>query len=189
LVLVAADHRLAAPGPISPRDLRDEPMIMLHQPPSADMFREAPATEGVQPLARHTTTHFESVCSLVASGAGYSLLLQRPSSQATYAGPPPGAPHDRRDVRQVDVVLAHDSARVTQRPPGFADFCTGRPADRFTVGSARRVAQEGPAVVATRVCDEKNADHDASVDGVGRWRTNSPWCILRSGRTAPAIAR
>jgi DNA-binding transcriptional LysR family regulator len=64
------------------------------------------------------------VRSLVASGAGYSLLLQRPSLHATYAGPPLVYREIVEDVRTVDVVLAHArDARLTRRAQAFADFC------------------------------------------------------------------
>jgi DNA-binding transcriptional LysR family regulator len=123
-VLLSADHRLAAPGPISLTELRDEPMIMLDQPPSATMFREVLAAGGVEPKVRFTTTHFESVRSLVASGAGYSLLLQRPSPESTYAGPPLIYREIVEEVRTVEVVLVHArTARLTRRAQAFAEFC------------------------------------------------------------------
>jgi DNA-binding transcriptional LysR family regulator len=123
-VLLAADHRLAAPGPISLAELRDEPMVLLDQPPSATMFREVLAAGGVEPNVRFTTTHFESVRSLVASGAGYSVLLQRPSPGSTYAGPPLVHREIAEEVRTVDVVLAHArTARLTRRAQALAEFC------------------------------------------------------------------
>lgn len=123
-VLLSADHRLAKPEPISLRELHDEPMIMFDTPPSATMFREALASGNVDPDVRFTTTNFESVRSLVASGAGYSLLLQRPSQDWTYAGPPLVYREIIEDVRHVDVVLAHaHDARLTRRARAFADFC------------------------------------------------------------------
>jgi DNA-binding transcriptional LysR family regulator len=123
-VLLSADHRLAAPGPISLTELADEPMIMLDMPPSAEMFREVLAVAAVEPLIRFSTTNFESVRSLVASGAGYSLLLQRPAPHATYAGPPLIYREIVEDVRTVDVVLAHArDARLTRRAQAFTDFC------------------------------------------------------------------
>jgi DNA-binding transcriptional LysR family regulator len=60
----------------------------------------------------------------VNAGAGYSLLLQRPSPHATYAGPPLVSREIVEDVRTVDVVLAHArDARLTRRAQAFADFC------------------------------------------------------------------
>ena len=123
-VLLPAGHRLAEPGPIALRELRDEPMVMLDMSPSAPMFREVLAAGGVEPNVRFSTTNFESVRSLVASGAGYSLLLQRPSPESTYAGPPLVYREILDDVRCVDVVLAGaGTARPTRRAQAFAEFC------------------------------------------------------------------
>ncbi|MFE4664642.1 LysR family transcriptional regulator [Streptomyces sp. NPDC056716] len=125
-VLLAADHHLARPEPISLRELRDEPMIMLDMPPSMEMFREVLAAGGVEPNIRFVSTHFESVRSLVASGAGYSVLLMRPPDRFTYAGPPLVYREIAEDVRSVDIVLAWPrSARPTRRATAFADFCVG----------------------------------------------------------------
>jgi DNA-binding transcriptional LysR family regulator len=123
-VLLPRDHRLAVPGPISLAELRDEPMVMLDMPPSATMFREVLASGGIEPNVRFSSANFESVRSLVASGAGYSLLLQRPSPDVTYAGPPVVHREIAEEVRTVDVVLASArAARLTRRAEAFAAFC------------------------------------------------------------------
>ena len=123
-VLLAADHRLATPEPILLCELRNEPMIMLDMPPSATMFRGWLVAAGVEPLVRFSSASFESVRSLVASGAGYSLLLQRPAPHATYAGPPLVHREIKEDVGTMDIVLAHPrSARLTRRAQAFAEFC------------------------------------------------------------------
>ncbi len=123
-VLLAADHRLATDAPISLSELKDEPMIMLDMPPSATMFREVLVSAGVEPRVRFSSASFESVRSLVASGAGYSLLLQRPSPHATYAGPPLVYREIVEDVGTMDVVLAHPrNARLTRRAQALAEFC------------------------------------------------------------------
>lgn len=123
-VLLSADHRLAGTTPLRLGELAGEPMIMLDMPPSAALFREVLAAGGVEPEVRFSTTNVESVRSLVASGAGYSLLLQRPSPHSTYAGPPLVYREIAEDVRDVDVVLAHArGARLTRRAHAFTDFC------------------------------------------------------------------
>ena len=123
-VVLGAEHRLAEPGPISLAELRDEPMVMLDMPPSAAMFREVLAAGGIEPNVRFSSASFESVRSLVASGAGYSLLLQRPSPRSTYAGPPLVYREIAEDVRTVSVVLAHArDARLTRRADAFTAFC------------------------------------------------------------------
>lgn len=130
-VLLPRDHRLATPGPISLTELRDEPMVMLDMPPSATMFREVLASGGIEPNVRFSSANFESVRSLVASGAGYSLLLQRPSPDATYAGPALVHREIADEVRTVDVVLASArAARPTRRAEAFAAFCAAAFADQ-----------------------------------------------------------
>ena len=123
-VLLAADHPLAKPGPMSLGELRDEPMVLLDMPPSAAMFLQVLVQAGVEPNVRFSSASFESVRSLVASGAGYSLLLQRPSPHTTYAGPPLVHREIVEDVRSTDVVLARAAnARPTRRAQAFAEFC------------------------------------------------------------------
>lgn len=123
-VLLAADHRLAGKTPIALADLGNEPMVMLDMPPSSQMFREVLREGGVEPDVRFVSTHFESVRSLVASGVGYSILLQRPSADFTYAGPSLVYREIADEVLSVDVVLAHArDARLTRRAQAFAMFC------------------------------------------------------------------
>lgn len=124
-VLLAADHHLAASAPIPLADLAGEPMVLLDMPPSGEMFRQVLAEGGgVDPDVRFVSTHFESVRSLVASGLGYSILLQRPSAEFTYAGPPLAYREIADDVLTVSVVLAQArDARPTKRAQAFAAFC------------------------------------------------------------------
>ena len=124
-VILPADHPLASDdGPIPLSELRDEPMVMPDMPPSEDLYREILSGAGVDPRVSFTTRTAESVRSLVACGAGYSLVLQRPSPATTYAGRPLKYREIADDVRSVDVVLAHaGTARLTRRARAFSDFC------------------------------------------------------------------
>jgi DNA-binding transcriptional LysR family regulator len=120
-----AGHRFARQdGPIALADLRDEPMVMAHIPTSEDMFGAVFGSAGVQPNVRFRTSTAESVRSLVACGAGYSVMLHRPPRTATDAGPPLEVREIADSVPDVDVVLAHArSARLTRRANAFSDFC------------------------------------------------------------------
>ena len=124
-VILPADHRLARQDdPIALADLREEPMVMPDMPPSEDLYREILSSADVHPEVRFRTTTSESVRSLVACGAGYALVLQRPSPAMTYAGLPLKYREIADDVRGVDVVLAHaGAARLTRRARAFSDFC------------------------------------------------------------------
>ena len=123
-VIVPAGHRLARhDGPIGLVELGDEPMVMPDMPPSEDLFREILGGAGVHPRVAVRTTTAESVRSLVACGAGYSMVLHRPGP-TTYAGLPLVYLEIADDVRGVEIVLAHArSARPTRRARAFGDFC------------------------------------------------------------------
>lgn len=124
-VILPTDHRLARDeGPIRLADLRDEPMVMPDMPPSGELYRGILRGAGVEPRVAFTTTTAESLRSLVACGAGYSLVLQRPSPATTYAGPALRYREIADDIRSVDVVLARArAARPTRRARAFSEFC------------------------------------------------------------------
>ena len=124
-VILPVNHRLARQdGAIALADLRDEPMVMAHMPPSDDMFDAVFGSADVRPDVRFRTTTAEAVRSLVACGAGYSVVLHRPSPTTTYAGPPLKYREIADDIPGVDVVLAHARyARLTRRTRAFIDFC------------------------------------------------------------------
>ena len=124
-VILPADHRLARQtDPISLADLRDEPMVMPDMPPSEGMFRDVLSSAGVEPRVRFRTTTSEAVRSMVACGAGYSLVLHRQTPTTTYAGLPLVHREIADDIESVSVVLARArTARLTRRARAFADFC------------------------------------------------------------------
>ena len=124
-LVLPADHRLArADGPVPLAELRGEPMVMPHMPPSEDMFRAVLGAADVHPEVRFRTTTSEAVRSLVASGGGYSLGLHHPSPTTTYAGLSLTYREIADDVPEVGVVLAHArTARLTRRARAFTEFC------------------------------------------------------------------
>lgn len=123
-VILPAGHPQADDGPVTLADLSGIPMVLLDMEPSATMFREVLATGGLDPEIQLVSTNFESVRSLVASGAGFSILLQRPSPEYTYAGRALVYREIADSVRSVDVVLATASGgRLTRRAAAFADCC------------------------------------------------------------------
>lgn len=123
-VILPANHRLAGHNPVRLAELAAEPMIMLDLPPSEEMFRSVFAEAGVTPKIARRTVSTEAVRALVASGAGYSLLLQRSASRVSYAGQPFVASEIDEQVSSVAVRLVrHPSARITRRAAAFAEFC------------------------------------------------------------------
>ena len=123
-VILPADHRLARhDDPIALVDLRDEPMVIPTMARGEDWFRSILRGAGIEPKVRFRTTTAESVRSLVASGAGFSMAPHRPSPM-TYAGPEVKYRDIADDVPSIDIVLAHArSARLTRRARAFSHFC------------------------------------------------------------------
>lgn len=88
-VVLPADHRLAdAPGGIDLADLRDDPMVLLDAPPSAEHAHACCARAGFAPRVTYRARTYETARSFVGRGLGWTLLLQRPSADVTYEGRP-----------------------------------------------------------------------------------------------------
>lgn len=87
-VLLHPEHRLAQADSVALRDLADEPYILFDLEPGGQYFLSVFDAEGVQPDIRFRTPNPELVRCLVARGAGYSLLSQRPKTNVSYEGLP-----------------------------------------------------------------------------------------------------
>lgn len=125
-----ADHRLAHQHTVRLADLAGEPMIMLNMPPSEEHFRSVFTQAGVTPRVARKTVTVETVRALVAGGAGYSVLLQRPASLMSYGGQPFVICEIAEDVSSVAVQAAvATSAHPTRRAQAFIAFCRAYFAD------------------------------------------------------------
>ncbi|ORA15182.1 LysR substrate-binding domain-containing protein [Mycobacterium arosiense] len=123
-VVLDISHRMANRTAVRLSDLADEPMVMLDMPPSEELFRSIFARAGVTPNVRMKTASVEAVRALVASGAGYSVLLQRSAARISYVGRPFAACEIEDDVDAVQVQLVrHANSRLTHRAEAFANFC------------------------------------------------------------------
>jgi DNA-binding transcriptional LysR family regulator len=87
-VLLHPEHRLAQADTIALRDLAEEPYILFDLEPGGRYFLSVFEAEGVTPDIRFRTPNSELVRCLVARGAGYSLLSQRPKTTVSYEGLP-----------------------------------------------------------------------------------------------------
>ncbi|WP_435198212.1 LysR substrate-binding domain-containing protein [Janibacter sp. GS2] len=87
-VLLHPDHRLAGVDSISLRDLARDPYILFDLQPGDQYFLSVFEAEGAAPNVRFRTPNSELVRCLVARGAGYSLLSQRPRSTLSNEGLP-----------------------------------------------------------------------------------------------------
>lgn len=76
-VMVSADHPLAHQGSVSLEQMHDEPLVLLDLPMSRDYFLSMFYNKGLRPKIADRTPHTSVVRSLVANGAGYSLINAR----------------------------------------------------------------------------------------------------------------
>jgi DNA-binding transcriptional LysR family regulator len=123
-LLLPREHPLAGRDEVRLAELADYDMIMLDVPPSRRYFHEVLSAAGVAPRVRHHSESFEMVRSLVARGAGYSLLIQRPVLDVSYEGRGLGVSRIAGEIAPLAVGLARLSGgRLTQRAAAFEAFC------------------------------------------------------------------
>jgi DNA-binding transcriptional LysR family regulator len=131
-VELATDHPLAARGKVRLARLAEEPMILLDVPPSEQLFRGILAEAGVTPRIARRVVSVDGVRALVATGRGYTVLLQRPLVAAAPIGLEVAVCEIVEPVSPVAVQLVRAAAtRPTRRAEAFSDVC-------------RRYLHEGP---------------------------------------------
>jgi len=123
-VELATDHPLAAKGKVRLAKLADEPMILLDVPPSEELFRGVLAEAGVTPKIARRVVSVDGVRALVATGRGYTVLLQRPIVAAAPIGLEVAVCEIVEPVSPVAVQLVRAAAtRPTRRAEAFSDIC------------------------------------------------------------------
>lgn len=100
------EHPLASRASVSLAELSAEPFVLLDLPDSNEYFLSLLAAAGVAPEIRYRTKNYEAVRSFVAMGLGFSILNQRPRTDATYAGNRIATVELSGDVRGLDVTIA-----------------------------------------------------------------------------------
>ena len=112
-VVLSVDHRLAqSDRPIDLLDLRDDPMVLLDAPPSAEHAKACCQMAGFVPEIAYRTRTYETARSFVGRGLGWTLLLQRPTADVTYEGLPIVVREIRTpqlDPVSIDVVVHGDT--------------------------------------------------------------------------------
>ncbi|MBA3743660.1 LysR family transcriptional regulator [Sporichthya sp.] len=123
-VELATDHPLAARRKVRLANLADEPMILLDVPPSEQLFRGVLAEAGVTPKIARRVVSVDGVRALVATGRGYTVLLQRPIVAASPIGLEVAVCEIVEPVSPVAVQLVRAAAtRSTRRAEAFSDVC------------------------------------------------------------------
>lgn len=85
-VTLPAGHRLADAGPIALAELREEPLVLIQAPPSAEWILGRCADAGFEPVIRYRVRSYETARSLVARGFGWTMQVQRPRNNTSYEG-------------------------------------------------------------------------------------------------------
>ena len=78
-VILPPGHALAAQQQVSLADLAEYPMVLLDLPRSREYFSTLFTDQGLHPTVSLRSPSFETVRSLVANGAGFSVLVTRHS--------------------------------------------------------------------------------------------------------------
>jgi len=123
-VELATDHPLAARRRVRLAKLADEPMILLDVPPSEQLFRGILAEAGVTPRIARRVVSVDGVRALVATGRGYTVLLQRPIVATAPIGLEVAVREIVEPITPVPVQLVRAAAtRATRRAQAFMDVC------------------------------------------------------------------
>lgn len=123
-VELARDHPMATRRRVRLALLAHEPMIMLDMPPSEELFRAILAQAGVIPKVSRRVVSVEGVRALVASGRGYTVLLQRPAVAVGAVGTEVAVREIAEAVDPVGVrIVRAASARPTRRAEAFIEVC------------------------------------------------------------------
>jgi DNA-binding transcriptional LysR family regulator len=114
-VLLHPEHGLAREDTVALRDLAEEPYILFDLEPGGQYFLSVFDAEGVTPNIRFRTPNSELVRCLVARGAGYSLLSQRPKTTVSYEGLPYVAKELTARHEGLDVVAVTPGDRMPSK--------------------------------------------------------------------------
>jgi len=106
MVVIAADHPLAARRSVHLSELAHEPYVMLDGPGSRAYFERLLEESGIDPPIAYVSTSLEAVRSAVAAGFGFTLLVMRPPSSRTYDGRKVKTLRIEGGVRVLSIVLA-----------------------------------------------------------------------------------
>jgi DNA-binding transcriptional LysR family regulator len=123
-VIMAPDHPLASEEKITLKKLAEWPMVLLDLPRSREYFSTLFESRGLYPAISMRSPSFETVRSLVANGAGFSVLVTRPSAKQSYDGKPLIEREIENQIPSTDVVLVHhQNERPTRLHEEFVAYC------------------------------------------------------------------
>lgn len=86
VLVLASDHPLADSDGVELSEVADEPMVLLDIRSSRTHTLELMSARGVKPRIEYRTADYELCRALVGRGLGYTLLMRRAVSRATWDG-------------------------------------------------------------------------------------------------------
>jgi len=123
-VLLAANDPLAAKTRIGPKDLVDQPMILLDGPPTENYLSDVQTATGRAPYVAHRPSSLEMVRSMVGHGLGYTVLATKPASSMTYDGKSlVTRPYDSDNEPNRIVVAVRKGVALSPAAQKFLLFC------------------------------------------------------------------
>lgn len=123
-VILPPEHALAAQEQVSLADLAAYPMVLLDLPRSREYFSTLFTDQGLHPTISLRSPSFETVRSLVANGAGFSVLVTRPQHSACYDGKEVVVREILDEIPLTEIVLVHpDHVRPTRLHSVFIEHC------------------------------------------------------------------
>ena len=123
-VIMAPDHPLASDEKVNLKKLAEWPMVLLDLPRSREYFSTLFESRGLYPVISMRSSSFETVRSLVANGAGFSVLVTRPSAKQSYDGKALVEREIENRIPLTDVTLVHHrSERPTRLHEEFVEYC------------------------------------------------------------------
>ncbi len=144
-VLLPSDHRLADEESVSVFDLVNDPMILIDVAPSRDAWSSLMRDLGIEPFVAYRSQSFELVRSLVGRGAGYALLFNQATTDATYEGNTVVVKPILEAAPSMYVGLGYlAGTKLTPRASRFADFAIEALRERRAQQSELRVRHTRP---------------------------------------------
>ncbi len=151
-VILPSNHRLAKDESVSLFDLANDPMILIDVAPSRDTWTMLMRDLGIEPIVAYRSQSFELVRSLVGRGAGYALLFNLPTTDATYEGNTVVVKPIRETTPSMFIGLGYlGGTKLTPRASRFAKFAIEALRERRAQQTQLRVRNMRPSLVEERM--------------------------------------
>lgn len=111
IVIISAEHPIAARPSVWLKELANEPYVMFEGPGSRGYFEELLAQNNISPPIAYGSTSLETVRSAVGNGFGFTLLAMHPETSRTYDRKHIKILRIKDKVRRLRIVLAARESR------------------------------------------------------------------------------